>query len=223
MRAFYTHLPSFPGPEPPVPYGCIIRKLIYSSAEREQVDSPDRNNMRTSINWVAVGSIAGVIAAIAAVIAVLNSNGHSAGPIPVSSASTGSKTGSPTTPPSATVGGKGGAPAIYHSGQLTLAYATCADLDAPPSDRQWGEVSIDASSGSIDLCSQSPDFVGAGGATIVTVNSGTDTTCQNATGWLRQNYYQDLNLSVGVSYACTPTKIVTRCCVLALLIPLLPQ
>jgi hypothetical protein len=161
--------------------------------------------MRISINWVAVGSIAGVIVAIATVITVLNLNGQSPGPIPVPSASTGSKTGSPTTPPSAPAGGNGGAPAIYHSGQLTLAYATCADLDAPPSDRQWGEVSIDASSGSIDLCSQSPGFVGVGGATIVTVNSGTDTTCQNATGWLRQNYYQNLNLSVG-SFVCVHTN-----------------
>ena len=159
--------------------------------------------MRTSINWVAVGSIAGVIVAIVAVITVLN--GQSSGPIPVPSASTGSKAGSPTTSPPASAGGNGGVPAIYHSGRLTLAHATCADLDAPPSDRQWGEVSIDASSGGTDFCSQSPGFVGTGGASIVTVNSGADTTCQNATGWLRQNYYQDLNLSVG-SFVCVHTN-----------------
>lgn len=114
-----------------------------------------------------------------------------------------------TTPPSSgprTPDGSGNpqASAIYRKGPLTLAYATCVDLDAPLSDRQWGEVSIGATSGGTDLCSESPAFVGTNGATIVTVNSGTDTTCQNATGWLQENSYQDLHLSVG-SYVCVHT------------------
>ena len=48
-------------------------------------------------------------------------------------------------------------------------------------------------------------IVGVNGATIVAVNSGTDTTCQNATGWLSPNLYQDLHLSVG-SFVCVHTN-----------------
>jgi hypothetical protein len=47
--------------------------------------------------------------------------------------------------------------------------------------------------------------VAGNGATLVTVNSGTDTTCQNATGWLAPNLYKDLNLSVG-SFVCVHTN-----------------
>jgi hypothetical protein len=153
--------------------------------------------------WTVLGGMAAVLGIILTIFLVTKGNGPTS--IPSSS-----KSATATATPTASGGGSGangngGAPAIYHQGQLTLAYATCVDLDAPPSDRQWGEVSIGASSGGFDLCSQSPEFVGTGGATIVTVNSGTDTTCQNATGWLRQNYYQDLNLSVG-SFVCVHTN-----------------
>jgi hypothetical protein len=91
----------------------------------------------------------------------------------------------------------GGSTTIHHQGTLTLAFNTWADLGASPSDRQWGQPSANPDAGGADLSAQSPGFVGVNSATIVTVNSGTDTTCQNATGWLAPNSYQDLHLSVG--------------------------
>ena len=108
-------------------------------------------------------------------------------------------TNSPSSSTSAT------ATAIYHQGTLTLAFNTCADLDAPPSDRQWGEPSANTDEGGGDICSESPSFVGVNSATLVTVNSGTDTTCQNATGWLHPQLYQNLHLSVG-SFVCVRTN-----------------
>jgi hypothetical protein len=111
------------------------------------------------------------------------------------------KPGASTT---ATTSATPAATGIYHQGRLELAFNTCADLDAPPSDPQWGEPSANPDAGGADLCSQYPSFVGVNNAALVTVNSGTDTTCQNATGWLA-NSYQDLNLSVG-SFVCVHTN-----------------
>jgi hypothetical protein len=115
-----------------------------------------------------------------------------------------------TVTPSASGGGTGtigsdGSSGIYHRGTLKLAFDTCADLDAAPTDPQWGEPSANPDAGGADLCSESPSFVGVNSATLVTVNSGTHTTCQNATGWLAPNLYQDLHLSVG-SFVCVHTN-----------------
>lgn len=123
-------------------------------------------------------------------------------PTPSVSVSTTTVTVPATATPSES-GSGGGARALYHEGRLQLAFATCVDLDAPTGDPQWGESS--STSGGVDFCSESPGFAGVNGATIVTVDSGTDTTCQNATGWLRENAYQNLNLSVG-SLVCVHTN-----------------
>jgi len=103
------------------------------------------------------------------------------------------------------VSGNGGSPAIYHQGALTLEFNTCADLDAAPTDRQWGEPSANPDAGGADFCSQSPSFVGVNSATLATVTSGTDSACPNATGWLARNLYQDLHLGVG-SFVCVHTN-----------------
>jgi hypothetical protein len=94
---------------------------------------------------------------------------------------------------------------IYHQGTLKVAYSTCVDLDAPPSDPQWGVASVGSSNSGVDLCSDYPSFSGTNSATIVTVTSGTDTTCQNATGWLPTDSYQNLPLSTG-SFLCVHTN-----------------
>jgi len=122
----------------------------------------------------------------------------SAGPTS-SSSSLKPQVGTAATAPATTTTG------IYHQGTLVLAYNGCADLDALPSDLQWGELSASASAGGGDICSQYPYFGGVNNAILVTVNSGTDTTCQNATGWIAGNSYQDLNLSVG-SFVCVHTN-----------------
>jgi hypothetical protein len=158
--------------------------------------------------YVMVPAIAAILAAIIGGIttAVLQTGGGSGGAssptrTPTVSSPTASATPAPTTSATATPAASG----IYHQGRLELASGTCADLDAPPSDSQWGELSANPDAGGGDLCSQYPSFVGVNGATLVTVNSGTDTTCQNATGWLAANYYKDLNLSVG-SFVCVHTN-----------------
>jgi hypothetical protein len=114
------------------------------------------------------------------------------------------KPGDPAASAGSGTSGSGVVTGIYHQGTLALAYNGCADLDAPPGDPHWGELSASAGAGG-DLCSQYPYFGGVNNATLVTVNSGTDTTCQNATGWIPGNSYQDLNLSVG-SFVCVHTK-----------------
>jgi hypothetical protein len=157
----------------------------------------------------AITIVGGAIAAIIAglVLAAVIS-GQTAGSSSPTSGPSSSKSATATATPTVSGGGSGsgGPPAIYHKGTLTLAYTTCADLDAPPTDPQWGETSgANGDTGGADLCSEFPSFVGTNGATIVTVNSGTDTTCQNATGWLTPNLYQDLHLSVG-SFVCVHTN-----------------
>ena len=110
---------------------------------------------------------------------------------------------SASTIPSATPAAASGG--IYHQGPLVLAYNTGADLDAPPSDRQWSELSASRDGGGADLWSLYPDLAGINGATVVTIDSGTSTACQNATGWLTPNSFQDLNLGVG-SFLCVRTS-----------------
>jgi hypothetical protein len=118
----------------------------------------------------------------------------------------GPKTPGPTPTATASAPPAAASGRIYHQGNLTVAFGTCVDLDAPPSDPQWGEASAAAFAlGGVDLCSEYPSFVGYNNATLVTITSGTDTTCQNATGWLATGSYQDLNLSVG-SFVCVHTN-----------------
>jgi hypothetical protein len=121
---------------------------------------------------------------------------------------------SPTSSPSllksqprtaATVPATTGTSEAYHQGRLDLAYNGCADLDAPSSDSQWGELTASSSAGGADLCSSYPSFAAVNNAALVTVSSGTNTTCQDATGWITSSGYQDLNLSVG-SFLCVHTN-----------------
>jgi hypothetical protein len=116
------------------------------------------------------------------------------------------------------------APVIYRKGLLTLAYATCVDLDAPLSDRQWGEVALGANSGGGgDLCSVLPDFEGTNGADIVTVNSETTPPARMQRDGSDRATARTSISAWAVTYACTPTKVGIRCCALKLLIPLIPQ
>jgi hypothetical protein len=160
--------------------------------------------------WLKIAAaVATVAGGIATVLALVSSGPSPPVPTPSGGATTPVKASSPTatatTGGGSGVSGSDGSAAIYHQGPLTLAFDTCADLDAPPTDRQWGEPSANPDSGGADLCSQSPSFVGVNGATLVAVNSGTDSICQNATGWLTPNLYQDLHLSIG-SFVCVHTN-----------------
>jgi hypothetical protein len=150
----------------------------------------------------AVAIIGGTVAAvIGGIILAAITSGQTASPSGPTSSPSSLKPQASTaaTTPATTAAG------IYHQGTLTLAYNGCADLDAPPSDPQWGELSASGGAGGGDLCSEYPSFAGVNNATLVTVNSGTDTTCQDATGWISVNSYQDLNLSVG-SFVCVHTN-----------------
>jgi hypothetical protein len=150
----------------------------------------------------AVAIIGGTVATIiGGVILVALTSGKTTSSSGPSSSPYSLKPGASTTTTTSTTPAATG---IYHQGTLELAYNTCVDLDAPPSDPQWGEPSANPDGGGADLCSEYPDFAGVNSAALVTVNSGTDTTCQNATGWLA-NSYQGLNLSVG-SFVCVHTN-----------------
>ena len=150
-----------------------------------------------------IAIIGGTVAAVfGGVILAAIASGHAA--------SSPSPTGSPSTLKSqpstaATIPATTGTSGVYHQGRLDLAYNGCADLDAPPSDSQWGELTASSSAGGADLCSSYPSFAAVNNAALVTVNSGTDTTCQDATGWITSDSYQNLNLSVG-SFLCIHTN-----------------
>lgn len=151
------------------------------------------------------GSIIAACAVIVAALIPLAVTNHwfsSGSPAPNSTMPGSTPTSTPTGGGSGAVGGSGST-SIYHKGTVKVAYATCIDLDAPPSDPQWGENST--GSGGTDLCSEYPDLAGYNNATLVTVTSGTNTACQNATGWIPTNSYQNLQLSVG-SFVCVHTN-----------------
>lgn len=151
--------------------------------------------------WAILAGMATVIGTAVTIFAP-RGNGPASSP---SSSGSATATAAPTVSVGGTgVSGNGGSVAIYHQGTLTLAFNTCADLDAPPSDPQWG-ASASYYGGAVDLCSESPAFAGVNTATLVTVRSGTDTACQNATGWLPPDSYQNLHLSAG-SLLCVHTN-----------------
>ena len=141
-------------------------------------------------------------------------------PTPSVSVSTTTVTVPATATPSES-GSGGGARALYHEGRLQLAFATCVDLDAPTGDPQWGESS--STSGGVDFCSESPGFAGVNGATIVTVDSGTDTTCQTRRDGSERTPTRTSISVLAVSYAFTPTKVASHCFALTRLTPLLSQ
>ena len=196
----------------PGPRSGWLRRLIAWFRAEKQTNAG-------RLLFIVIGSIVGVIivatAAAIGVNAAANGGGSGDGH-PSRGPSTSTSVASPAAPPSSATtaptasgggtgtSGNGGSAAIYHQGTLTLAFNTCVDLDAPPSDPQWG-VSASYYGGAVDLCSESPSFVGINGATLVTVKSGTDSTCQNATGWLPTGGYQNLHLSVG-SFLCVHTN-----------------
>jgi hypothetical protein len=146
--------------------------------------------------------LAGMLFDLAAHAHSVPTSGHTTGfSAPPSSSPSFEPRASATATTSATPAASG----IYHEGRLELAFNTCADLDAPASDSQWGELSTSPNAGGGDMCSQYPSFVGVKDATLVTVNSGNDNVCQNATGWFPTGYYKDLKLSVG-SFLCVHTN-----------------
>ena len=149
---------------------------------------------------VIIAVLLGVPGALFTLSRSSDGRGGGASPAPQPS----STTSAPTAKEAGTAGGNGGSAAIYHQGPLTIAYNTCADTDAPPSDPQWG-FAASYQGGAVDICSESPSFVGINAATLVTVKSGSNTSCQNATGWLPPNGYADLHLSVG-SFLCIHTN-----------------
>lgn len=164
----------------------------------------DENN-----NVIKAAVITGCFAIVATIIGALATHWFGLATPSPNPTPTQSTTSSSTTPAAAGGGsganGSRGPTSIYHQGILKVANYTCVDLDAAPSDPQWGETAVGTAAGGVDLCSEYPSFAGTNNATLVTVAAGTDTTCQNATGWLPTDSYQNLQLSVG-SYVCGHTN-----------------
>ena len=165
----------------------------------------DENN-----NAIKAAVITGCFAIAATIIGALATHWFGLATPSPNPPPTQSTTSSSTTPAAAGGGGgangSGGPATIYHQGILKVANNTCVDLDAAPSDPQWGGTTGGTTvAGGVDLCSEYPSSAGINNATLVTVAAGTDTTCQNATGWLPTNSYQNLQLSVG-SYVCAHTN-----------------
>jgi hypothetical protein len=162
----------------------------------------DGNKHRFWGNQWTVAVIGGTLAIIiGGVILTAITSGPSGSPSGASGSpsSRNPAVGTATTP--ATIAARG----VYHQGRLALAYNGCADLDAPASDPTWGELTASGNGGGGDICSQYPSLYGANNATLVAVNSGTDTTCQSATGWIASGTSQSFNLSVG-SFLCVHTN-----------------
>jgi hypothetical protein len=158
-------------------------------------------------NAIRAAVITGVFAVVAAIIGALATHWFGLTTPSVQAMPTRSSTSSSSTitSPTATASATSTITVIYHEGRLVLANNRGADLDAPLSDPQWGEASATSEGGGADIWNSVLLFAGLNDASLVTVNSGTDTTCQKATGWLEPNLAQDLHLSVG-SFVCVHTN-----------------
>jgi hypothetical protein len=111
---------------------------------------------------------------------------------------------SPSPAPAATVtvaassGAQAQLPGIFHQGKLVLASSTEADLDAPPSDPQWGEINLTPG--------DQYDLTGSGntglfldnGAQGVQLSQTTGSSCTSATGYSPDHIGSDtLPLTIG--------------------------
>ena len=134
----------------------------------------DENN-----NVIKAAVITGFFAIAATIIGALATHWFGLATPSPNPTPTQSTTSSSTTSTAAVGGsganGSGGPTSIYHQGILEVANYTCVDLDAAPSDPQWGETTGGTTvAGGVDLCSEYPSFAGINNATLVTVTAGTD-------------------------------------------------
>jgi hypothetical protein len=78
-----------------------------------------------------------------------------------------------------------GGPGVYHEGPLHLLNGSTADLDAPPSDRQWGVVSLPPGANP-DITWQATNGLRRWNGSLALVPDGTrvtSSTCANMTGY----------------------------------------
>ncbi len=86
---------------------------------------------------------------------------------------------------------------IYHQGRLVLVGSTSADLDAPPSDRQWGEINLEPGD-QYDVDANGNTSISLyNGAQGVQLGQTTGNSCASATGYSSDTIGDTSPLTIG--------------------------
>jgi hypothetical protein len=158
----------------------------------------------------AVAIIGGTAAAVigGVILAAITSGQTASSSGPTSSPSSlKSQASTDATTPATTATG------IYHQGTLALAYNGCADLDAPPGDPHWGSSQPVPALAAIFV--RSIPILGE--STTPLLSRSTRELTPPARMRRAGSRGTAIRISISasaVSFACTPSKVVTPCCVL---------
>lgn len=130
-----------------------------------------------------IGATATVIAAFVGIL--LGNNGVFVNILPGNPTKVVTVSPPPTPTPTVTITANSNVqpPGIYHQGKLVLAGGTNVDLDAPPSDSQWGEISLTPGD-SYDIQGNGNTSISLyNGAQGIQLSQTTGNSCTSATGY----------------------------------------
>jgi hypothetical protein len=163
-------------------------------------------NRDRTVHVAVIGAVATVAAAL---IGVLGGNsGAFNSVLPGSPTATVTVT-APAPPPVTTTvtpgpgGGTAQPAAVFHQGTLQVARRQQADLDAPPTDPQWGVVTVPAGARRDVQYSGTNGLFFFAGALGAAVDTADDSTCQSATGYSGGVAFADLKVG---RYVCAVTS-----------------
>lgn len=142
-----------------------------------------RSRIDSTVLASLIGAGATLIAAFVGII--LGNNGVFVNVLPGSPTKvvTVSPSSGPAPTATVTANANAQAPGIYHQGKLVLASSTEVDLDAPPSDLQWGEIKLQPGDQYDISGSGNSSIYLYGGAQGVQLSQTTGNSCTSATGY----------------------------------------
>lgn len=156
-----------------------------------------RRRIDSTVLASLIGAAATVIAAVAGIL--LGNNGVFVNILPGNPTKVVTVSPSPISTPTVTITANSNVqpPGIYNQGKLVLTSGTNADLDAPPSDPQWGEINLTPGD-SYDIQGNGNTSISLySGAQGVQLSQTTGNSCTSATGYSGDTIGDRSQLTIG--------------------------
>ena len=156
-----------------------------------------RRRIDSTVLASLIGAAATVFAAVVGIL--LGNNGVFVNILPGNPTKVVTVSPSPIPTPTVTITANSNVqpPGIYNQGKLVLASGTNADLDAPPSDPQWGEINLTPGD-SYDIQGNGNTSISLySGAQGVQLSQTTGSSCTSATGYSGDTIGDRSQLTIG--------------------------